>query len=220
MIELPPPPQGPQWNTWAERINSYLRRNMGKLGFKRGGESPSEDGVVLYDRGIEHMVVSKDSKFQPVAYGHNSYLAAWTNATLTASAVDTETLISWTNEVGEHINIDDTTASRINFPYAGTYKLEFSCEIQSGNSNSKTIYIWPKKNGTSMANSTMVHSIKESGESKVLTRSGIFTVAAGDYIEAAFSVSDTGLTIDGTEASSPYPAAPSAQILVTEIDVS
>ena len=220
MIELPPPPQGPQWTGWAERLSTYLRRNMGKLGFKRGDETPSENGYMLYDREIDHMVISKDNSLQPVAYGHNSYLAAWTTSTLTASAVDTETLISWTNEVGEHINIDDTTTSRINFPYAGTYKLEFSCEIQSGNSSSKTIYIWPKKNGTSMANSTMVHSIKNSGESKVLTRSGIFTVAAGDYIEAAFSVSDTALTIDGTAASSPYPAAPSAQILVTEIDVS
>lgn len=219
MIGSPPPPQGPRWQNWAERMNSFLIRNIGKLGSLRGGEKPSDDGIMAFDRDIAHAVLSKGDQFLPLAYGHNSYLAAWTTSTLTASAVDTETLISWTNEVGEHINIDDTNTTRINFPYAGIYKLEFSCEIQSGNSNSKTIYIWPKKNGTNMANSTMVHSIKNSGESKVLTRSGIFTVAAGDYIEAAFSVSDTGLTIEGTAASSPYPAAPSAQILVTEVDV-
>ena len=220
MIEAPPPPQGPRWQGWAERMNAYLRRNVGRLGFLRGGETASDDGIMAFDPDEKHATITKEGAFVPLAFGHNSYMAAWTNATLTASAADTETLISWTNEVGTHINIDDTNTTRINFPYAGIYKLEFSCEIQSGNSSSKTIYIWPKKNGTNMANSTMVHTIKSSGESKVLTRSGIFTVAAGDYIEAAFSVSDTGLTIDGTAASSPYPAAPSAQILVTEIDLS
>ena len=65
----------------------------------------------------------------------------------------------------------------------------------------------------------MVHSVKNSGESQVITRAGLFTVAANDYIEAAFSVSDTGLTIDGTAASSPYPAAPSATMVVTQVDV-
>lgn len=215
----PPKPLGHNWKAWGELLNAHLVRNLNRLPFSRGDESPSENGLIMYDRAINHMVVSKANKFQPLAYGHNSYLAAYTNATLTASAADTETLIAWTNEVGEHINIDDTNTTRINFPYAGIYKLEFSCELQSGNNSSKTIYIWPKKNGTNMANSTMVHSLKNSGESQVLTRSGIFTVEAGDYIEAAFSVSNTNLKIQGTAASSPYPAAPSAQILVTEVDV-
>jgi len=218
--EFPPPPLGPNWSDWGERLNSFLQRNLYRLNQLRGGESASDDGYLAWDREEDHMVVSRDGAYEPLNYGHNSHLLAYTTTTFTASAINTETLITWTNEaISNHISIDDTTTSRIVFEKAGTYKLEFSCELQSGNSNSKTIYIWPKKNGTSLAYSTMVHSVKNSGESQVITRAGLFTVAANDYIEAAFSVSDTGLTIDGTAASSPYPVAPSATMVITQVDV-
>lgn len=218
--QLPPQPTGTLWSDWASRLNQYLVRIRTQLQHKAVNESAEVNGVVLYDPSEDHVVVSRSDAFEPLAYGHNSHLLAYTTTTFTASAVDTETLITWTNEaISNHISIDDTTTSRIVFEKAGTYKLEFSCELQSGNSNSKTIYIWPKKNGTSLSYSTMVHSVKNSGESQVITRAGLFTVAANDYIEAAFSVSDTGLTIDGTSASTPYPEAPSAVMVITQVDV-
>ena len=216
----PPQPTGERWVDWAIRLNTYLNRVRTQLQHKITGESATSDGVVLYDPSEDHVVVSRDGAYEPLNYGHNSLLLAYTTTTFTASAADTETLITWTNEaISNHISIDDTTTSRIVFEKAGTYKLEFSCELQSGNSNSKTIYIWPKKNGTSLSYSTMVHSVKNSGESQVITRAGLFTVAANDYIEAAFSVSDTGLEIEGTAASSPYPTAPSATMVITQVDV-
>lgn len=215
-----PPPVGGKWSDWAESINRFLIRNINQLQFLRGGESAESDGLLMWDRAEEQVVVSYNGSFEHLRYGHGDYMLAYTTTTHTASSADTETLITWNNEaLSKHISIDDTTTSRINFDHAGVYKINFSCEVQSGNSNSKTIYIWPKKNGTSLSYSTIVHSIKNSGESQVVTRSGLFQVAAGDYIEAAFSVSDTGLTIQGTAASSPYPAAPAATIMVTEADV-
>lgn len=220
MSEIPPPPVGGRWNDWGERINSYLVRNLYRLPFLRGGESAADNGIIAWDAAEDHSVVTRNGAFEPLSYGHNSHLLAYTTTTFTATAADTETLITWTNEaLSNHISVDDTTTSRIVFEKAGTYKLEFSCELASENSNSKTIYIWPKKNGSSLSYSTMVHSVKNSGDRKVITRAGLFAVAANDYIEAAFSVSDTGLTIDGTAASSPYPASPSATIVITQVNV-
>ena len=89
--------------------------------------------------------------------------------------------------------------------------------MQSGNNSDKTIYIWPRINGTDVPFSTMVHSVKNSGESKVVSRSGIFEVDADDYLEAVFAVTDTGLTIDGTAATAFAPAAPSASIIISEL---
>ena len=223
-MSLLPPPIGGTWNTWAEALNRFLIRNINQLQFLRGGESADNDGLLMWDRDENQVVVSYNGDFKHLRYGHSDYLLAYTTAThppaSPAPSADTEYLITWENEaLSHHITVDDTTTSRINFEHAGTYKIDFSCEVQSGNSNSKTIYIWPKKNGTALSYSTMVHSVKNSGESQVITRSGIFQVAAGDYIEAAFSVSDTGLAIQGTTATSPYPAAPSATIIVAEVDV-
>ena len=215
-----PPPIGGTWNNWAESLNRFLIRNINQLQFLRGGESADNDGLLMWDRDENQVVVSYDGSFRHLRYGHGDYLLAYTTATHSAASTNTEYLITWENEpLSHHVTVDDTTTSRINFEHAGTFKIDFSCELQSSNSNNKTIYIWPKKNGTSLPYSTMVHSVKNSGESQVITRSGIFQVEAGDYIESAFSVTDTGLSIQGTSASAPYPAASSATIIVTEVDV-
>ena len=105
------------------------------------------------------------------------------------------------------------------FTHAATYKLDFSCELLSSNASSKTIYIFPKINGTALDYSTMVHSITANGDHKTVSRSGIFTVTAGQYLEAFYAVTDTALTIQGSAATAFSPVAPSATLMVTEVKV-
>lgn len=215
---VPPQPSGSKWSDWAARLNTYLNIIRNKLQFQDADDSASEDGIILWDPDIDHVVVSYDNKFEPLAWGHNSYGAFYTTATITAASINTATAITWPNTaLSQDVAIDGTHTSRIVFTYAGTYQIDFSCELTAGNSNDKTVYIWPRKNGTDIAYSTIVHSVKNSGESKVVSRSGIFEVEAGDYIEAYFAVTDTGLTIDGSAATAFSPAAPSATIMVTEL---
>lgn len=220
MSEIPPPPLGPTWNSWGERLNAYLQRNLYRLNFIRGGESAAEDGVLAWDREEGQVAVSKDGVYEHLRYGHSDHMLAYTTATHSAASADTGYAITWENNpISQHIAVDDTLTSRIVFDHAGTYKVNFTAELQSGNSNSKTIYIWPRINGVDVPFSTIVHSVKNSGESQVVTRSGIFQVDADDYLEAYFAVTDTGLTIDGSAATAFSPAAPSASILVTEVSI-
>jgi len=215
---LPPQPTGNLWSDWALRLNQYLVRIRTQVQHKAENESADTDGVILYDPEIDQVVVASDGIFEPLSYGFNNYAAFFTTDTLTAASTNTATAIEWDNtafSVG--IDVDDTYASRLVFSHAGMYQIDFTCELQSGNNSSKTIYIWPRINGTDVANSTMVHSVKNSGESKVITRSGIFQVDADDYLEAYFAVTDTNLTIDGSAATAFSPAAPSASIVISEL---
>lgn len=214
----PPQPTGSLWTDWAIRLNTYLNRVRTQLQHKFGNESADVDGVFLYDPEIDQVVVSSNGVFEPLSYGFNNYAAFYTTATLTAASTNTATAIDWDNTAfAVGIDVDDTHDSRLVFSRAGTYQIDFTCELQSGNSNSKTIYIWPRINGVDVPFSTMVHSVKNSGESKVITRSGIFEVDADDYLEAYFAVTDTGLTIDGSAATVFAPAAPSASIVISEL---
>jgi len=214
----PPQPTGSLWSDWATRLNLYLNRVRTQLQHKLGDESAEEDGVLLYNPEIDHVVVSSNGVFEPLSYGHNDYAAFYTTATVTAASTNTATAIDWgSTAVSENISIDGTHASRVVFTHAGTYQIDFSCELQSNNSSSKTIYIWPRVNSTDVDFSTIVHSVKESGESKTVSRSGIFELDAGDYLEAMFAVTDTALEIDGSPATAFSPAAPSATLVVTEI---
>jgi hypothetical protein len=217
---LPPQPTGALWSDWAIRLNTYLNRIRTQLQHKSGGESAETDGVFLYDPEIDHVVVSVNNVFEPLAFGENVNAAFYTTATHSAASTNTAYAITWENTglANSKITIAASpNTSRIVFGHAGTYQIDFTAELQSGNSNSKTMYIWPRINGTDVPYSTMVHSVKNAGDSQVISRSGVFEVAEDDYLEAMFAVTDTGLTIDGSAATAFAPAAPSASIIITEI---
>jgi hypothetical protein len=191
------------------------------LQFRATGDRASEDGIILWDSTIKHPVVSLDNVFEPLSYGENVNAAFYTTATHSAASIDTAYAITWENTAlaNDKITIADSpNTSRIVFGHAGTYQIDFSAELLSSNSSSKSIYIWPRINGTDIPFSTVVTSIvTNNGDRMVVSRSGIFEVDEDDYLEAMFAVTDTALTIDGSAATAFAPAAPSATIILTEI---
>lgn len=214
----PPQPTGDRWTDWATRLNTYLNRIRTQLQHKSQNESADTDGILLYDPDIDHVVVSSNGVFEPLSYGQNCYAAFYTDTTHSAASTNTAYAITWENTaIAVDIDIDDAVTSRIVFEHGGTYQVDFSCELLSSSGSSKTIYIWPRVNGTDISNSTIVTSIKNSGDRLVTSRSGIFEVDDGDYLEAMFAVTNTSLTIDGSAATAFSPSSPSATIVLTEI---
>jgi hypothetical protein len=215
-----PKPFGDNWVVWGNRLSQHLDTIRSSLVWRRGETKAPEDGILLWDNEHQKAVVSNGGEYKALRYGHGDHLLVYTTATHSAASTNTAYAITWENSAyGDHIAVDDTVTSRIVFDHAGTYKIDFSCELQSGNSSSKTVYIWPRKNGTDLPYSTMVHSITNSGESMTVSRSGIFMVEAGDYIESMFAVTNTGLTIQGSGATAFSPAAPSATMNIVEVDI-
>jgi hypothetical protein len=214
----PPQPTGERWIDWASRLNTYLNKIRNQLQHRSVRESAQTDGIILYDQSLDHVVVSRNGVFEPLSYGHNCYAAFYTDTTHSAASTNTAYAITWENTaLAVDIDIDDSVTSRIVFEHGGTYQIDFSCELLSSSGSSKTIYIWPRVNGTDIPNSTIVTSIKNSGDRLVASRSGIFEVDAGDYLEAMFAVTNTSLTIDGSAATAFSPSSPSATIVLTEI---
>jgi len=217
---LPPPPQGPQWSQWGERLNSWLIRTKDRLRYLTASDTASDNGIMMWDPSDEQVVVSYDGEYKALRYGHSDHMLAYTTATHSAASTNTAYAITWENNpIAEHIAVDSGTTSRIVFDHAGTYKIEFSAELVSSSASSKIIYIWPRVNGTDIPFSTIVTSIRNNGDRLVTSRSGIFTVEADDYLEAMFAVDDTDLEINGSAATAFSPAAPSATIIVTEVAI-
>lgn len=216
----PPQPTGSLWSDWATRLNTYLNRVRTQLQHKFGDESAEEDGVLLYDPEIDHIVVSSNGVFEPLSYGENVNAAFYTTVTHSAASTNTAYGITWesTSLANSKITIADSpNTSRIVFSHTGTYQIDFSAELLSSNSSSKSIYIWPRINGTDVPFSTIVTSVANNGDMLVVSRSGVFEIDEGDYLEAMFAVTDTDLAIDGSAATAFAPAAPSATIAITEI---
>jgi len=57
---VPPPPLGSSWKQWGESLNTFIVRTRDQPRYKTGGESASEDGILMWDRALNALVVSKN----------------------------------------------------------------------------------------------------------------------------------------------------------------
>jgi hypothetical protein len=215
-----PPPLGGSWREWAERLNNFIARTKNKLDFKLTGDSASEDGIMLWDASISHMVVSTDGAFQPISYGHNSHAHFFDTTTQAISLADTAIAVTWnTTDIARNISIDGTDTSKIVFAKGGVYHITFGAEIHSSSASTITYRFWPRKNGSDIANSAMVTSLHANGQTKISFRNGIFDVDAGDYLQAMFAADGTTGSLTATAATSYAPASPSVTMSIIELYV-
>jgi len=224
LSEKPPVPAGGSLDTWATRIYSYLIRTRSKLADLLTGDSAAEDGIVMWDRDILHPVVSVDGEWVPLGYGgapaggwgYGSFLDYNTQSALT---INTATAITWgTTSYSNGISIDATYSSRIVFERAGLYHLHFTTEIHSESANTKVFYFWPRINGTDVTGSTMVTTLHDNDQRKISSRSGMFQVEAGDYLEAMFATDSLDADLHGTSATAFCPASPSVTLIVLGVN--
>lgn len=57
---VPPSPLGSNWKQWGESLNKFLVRTRDQLRYKTGDESAAEDGILMWDRSLGTLVVSKN----------------------------------------------------------------------------------------------------------------------------------------------------------------
>ena len=209
------PQIGPDLSQWGRQLTNFLQRNLTKLFFKTASDNPSENGILLWDDVNEYPVISKNGAWVQVVLEDGHYLGAIT-ADQTAASSNTAYALTYTSSISAGIT-NGTPASRIVFDEAGEYMISFSAQISAGASSSVDFYFWPKINGVDVTGSTMVNTLKNNGARLVVSRSSIFQVSAGDYLEAYWAVSDTNGFLDATAATAFCPAAPASTIAITRL---
>ena len=213
--QSPPEPQGEDWKQWGRLLVQHLSKVRIPLVQQTGNESAADDGQLMWDRANKYPVVSKNGAWVQVVLEDGHYLGAIT-ADQTAASADTAYALTYTSSIANGIT-NGTPASRIVFDEAGEYMISFSAQISAGASSSVDFYFWPKINGADVAGSTMVNTLKNNGARLVVSRSSIFQVSAGDYLEAYWAVSDTNGFLDATAATAFCPAAPASTIAITRL---
>jgi hypothetical protein len=210
-----PEPKGNDWQAWGRRLMLFLGQTRSALVQQTGDETAAEDGIMMWDRENLYPVVSKNGAWVQVVLEDGHYLGAITTDQTAASA-NTAYALTYTSSISEGI-ANGTPASRIVFDEAGEYMISFSAQISAGSSSSVDFYFWPRINGTDVTGSTMVNTLKNNGARLVVSRSSIFQVSAGDYLEAYWATSDTNGFLDATAATAFCPAAPASTIAITRL---
>ena len=218
--ELPPPPVGSIWSQWGEQLNSYLIRVRDKLTFKDTGARATQDGVLLWDNSGEYPVVSINGEWVPLQTGGSAYDYAYFLCTTdqTQTVINTAKGITYdTRAVGQGIATDGTYPTRIVFSRSGVYQINFTAELYATSSSTTRFFFWAKINGTDVPNTTMVSSTHNNGQERVASRSAVFTMSAGDYLEAMWAVDTLTGTLNAQAASGVIPASPAATLTVIEV---
>jgi hypothetical protein len=118
-----------------------------------------------------------------------------------------------------------TSGSRLNVPSAGIYLISFSIQLQSTSTGTELVDIWLRKNGTDLANTNSQFGLparKSAGvaSSLIAVTPVMLSLAANDYIQIIWRVSDTAVSIQQLPAvtasgtTPAIPATPSAFVQV------
>ena len=210
------PPITENINQWAENMRRYLGRALDQLGFKETYSSASENGVLLWDNVNGYPVVSKNGEWRQVVLedGHADFMKT---ADVVPVAANTAYKLTYDAPTGNDGITQGTPASRIVFEEAGQYVISFSAQISSTSASTVHFYFWPSVNGTNVADSAMTTALHQNNATLVTSRTQIFTLAAGDYLEVNYMIDSTNGFLNYTAASSPVPAIPSSTLAITRL---
>lgn len=138
---------------------------------------------------------------------------------LTAAATNTAYAIALTTtEISEGVVLQGSPLDQIKVPQSGLYQFTVRYQLTSSNASAKTARLWFRKNGSSdYANSTAIVSVTGNGDYATITQSEFFSLAANDYIQLMWAVSDTALSLAAEAATGYAPAAAAVLVTVTQI---
>jgi len=200
---------------WGRSLTRYLTQNLYKLGFKTADSNPSENGVILWDDVNGYPVVSKNNEFRQIVLEDGHYDGT-VSTNQTAASANTAYALTFSPDVSDGI-VNGTPASRLVVDEAGEYFISFSAQIVSSSASTVTFWFWPRVNGVDVSKATMKNSLHNNGAVFITSRSALFELSAGDYLETMWAVDSTDGSLQTAAATAFAPAAPAATISIVRL---
>ena len=214
------PPFGGDSRAVAEILNGVMdgkTNNSGTITLETGNAT----STTLNDARI-----SIDTKivlipFSAAAYADASPFGEFSNNNgQTAPSTGTSAVVEWdSTDKTSGVYLSNTT--RVNVRNAGTYSVQYSLQLTNAANDGQYADIWLKKNATIVDNTGKRYFLparKSASEPAhvVAAYETLITLAAGDYLEVAGSVSSIDVTLEyfAADAGVPRPAIPAASVVV------
>lgn len=111
-----------------------------------------------------------------------------------------------------------TPTSRIYTDKTDVYNVQFSAQLLSNAGGTHTVWIWFRKNGTNLADSTTKITVQGNNVAVVAAWNYPLQMNAGDYFELMWASDDTHVYLHHEAATALYPAIPSVILTVTQFN--
>tara|TARA_R110000772_G_C13200224_1_gene429959 strand:- start:35 stop:685 length:651 start_codon:yes stop_codon:yes gene_type:complete len=211
------PPLSQDIQAWAENIRRYLGKALNQLDSKEAGVSAAEDGVLLWDRENGYPVVSKDGVWRQIVLA-NGVAHLEITSDVTAASSNTAYPLTFSIMAGSVGVTLGTPASRIVFTEGGAYTLSFTAQTHSSSASTVNFWFWPRLNGVDVVDSAMQNTLHQNNATMIMSRTQIFNVNAGDYLEAYWAVDNTNGSLQHHAANAFAPATPAATLAISRVN--
>ncbi len=211
------PPFTSDAKAWAENLRRYLSRALNQLDSRDQYASAAEDGVLLWDREEGYPVVSKDGVWRQIVLA-NGVAHLEITSDVTAASANTAYPLTFSIMAGSVGVTLGTPASRIVFTEGGAYTLSFTAQTHSSSGTTVNFWFWPKLNGVDIVDSAMQNTLHQSNATMIISRTQIFNVNAGDYLEAYWATDGTQGSLQHHAANAFAPATPAATLAISRVN--
>ena len=212
-----PEPNGDDWKSWARRMMQYLGQTRIPLVQQTGDESAADDGQLMWDRVNQWPVISRNGVWRQIVIANGvAHLEITTDQT--AAATNTAYPLTYTIMAGSVGVSLGTPDSRIIFAEGGSYTLSFTAQTSSTSGSTVNFWFWPRINGVDIADSGMQNTLHQNGATMIVSRTQIFNVNAGDYLEAYWATDSTSGSLQHHAANAFAPATPASTLSISRIN--
>ena len=211
------PPVGPDFKVWAEKFSAWLTSTRSFLTHRREYESAAEDGILMWDRENLWPVVSRSGVWRQIVLA-NGVAHLEITSDQTAASANTAYPLTFAIMAGSVGVTLGTPASRIVFAEGGAYTLSFTAQTHSSSGSTVNFWFWPRLNGVDIVDSAMQNTLHQNNATMIVSRTQIFNVNAGDYLEAYWATDSTNGSLQHHAANAFAPATPAATLAISRVN--
>lgn len=144
---------------------------------------------------------------------YGSFYSSSTQSGFTANT----TYLMNASTVAEQNGINVVNGTDFTVPSGGTYNLQFSAQLnKTQGGSSGDINIWLRKNGNNIPFTNTKMSFANNNSLAVAAWNFVLTLAAGEYLQLAFQVTDPAIIIQAYPANT-IPETPSVIVTMVQI---
>lgn len=100
----------------------------------------------------------------------------------------------------------------------GVYNIQFSAQLDKASGGAANVYIWLRKNGTNVPNTTTTLTLQGTAARQVAAWNFVIQLDSTNYVELMWAADDANVVVLAASATSVWPATPSIICTVTQVN--
>jgi hypothetical protein len=156
---------------------------------------------------------------RPLLHARTHYGVFSSDEDQTADEVETAYAVEFTDtDASSGVALDAEDGTLVVCSRAGLYNFQFSAQLAKSNSSIGYAWIWPRINGTDVANSATKVSIQGTNSEVVPSWNFVLPMDEDDEFQLMYAFSATSISFEAVDAETFCPAIPSVILTVTQVN--